>query len=135
MTKEQLRAAWVIGAFMALEMLALWSLAFFARLPYFFFIFLRALKILSPLFLWIYAVIFLLVIFGKGREFAWVYWKEYLLETLRFFVLSLFISLAILVISAFSGVVAWFVLKRLNALPAINSVMDTIRSWVAAQFY
>ena len=135
MTREQMRAAWFIGTLMVLELLAIWSLAYFARLPHFFFIFLRCLRILSPLFLWIYAVIFLLVMFGKGKEFTWVYWKDYLLETLRFFVLSLFISLAILVISAFLGVVIWFVLKRLNALPAVNSLLDTIRQWIAVQFY
>ena len=120
---------------MVLELLGLWSLAYFARVPYFFFLFLRALRILSPLFLWLYAIIFIAVMFGRGQEFTWLSWKEYLKETFRFFILSLSITLVILVLSSFSGVIIWFVLKRLNALPAINNWMDAIKIWVATQFY
>jgi Mg/Co/Ni transporter MgtE len=135
MTREQIRAAWIISTLMVFELLGLWSLAYFARLPYFFFIFLRALRILSPLFLWLYAIIFIAVMFGRGQEFTWLSWKEYLKETFRFFILSLSITLVILVLSSFSGVIIWFVLKRLNALPAINNWMDAIKIWVATQFY
>jgi hypothetical protein len=135
MTKEQLRAAWIISTLMVFELLGLWSLAYFARLPYFFFLFLRALRVLSPLFLWLYAVIFIAVMFGRGQEFTRDAWKEYLKESFKFFILSLIITLSILLVSSFCGVIIWLVLKRLNAFPAINNVMDAVRMWVATQFY
>lgn len=124
-----------MGILLLTELLGLVFLIYFTRMSVFLAIFIDVLRILSPVFLGVYAVFFIAIMFDRGRELTVKTWGEYLRELLRFFFVSLVITLAIIGLCALLGALLGLLLKKIYALPTVRAVIESLREWVATQFY
>jgi hypothetical protein len=135
MDKRESIIVWALGLLFALELFILLILVHFASFPVFLSIFVQTLRLLSPLFLWAYTSFLILIIFGKGKSLIAISWGDFLLELLRFFIVSFIIALFLLVISAILGALLVLLLKWIYSLPKTKGILEPLRKWVEATFY
>jgi hypothetical protein len=135
MEKKELIIVWILGTIMSIELVALLSLVYFTKLPFFLFIFTVTLRLLSFFFLGATALFSIFVLLGIKLEFTLEAWKNHLKESLRFLGSSFILTFTMIIACVLLGALIWLLLKKVYLLPTPRAMLDSIRRWVAAQFY
>jgi hypothetical protein len=135
MYRKEITIVWILAIMLILELSILLFLVYFADLPLFLTVFVRTLKLLSPIFLLSYVLFLVLVIFGKGKLLVARLWKDFLRELFRLFILSFIIALITLIISVIIGTTIVLLLKYMYSLPNTKGILTPLRKWVEATFY
>ena len=106
-------------------------LVYFARLPYFVSVFVGFIQLFSPVFVVMNIAFLAFTLFTRGLEFTWEFWKEYLIELLRFFFKSFIFTFIAIGVSAILGTALGLSADFFTRLPR----WETLRQWAAEFFY
>jgi len=135
MHKKEKFIIWVLSAILVIELIILFALVYFAKFEVFFFLFISGLKFISPFFLLLNIIFLISTIFVKGIDLTSKFWRTYLIDYLRFFILSLAFAALLITISAFLGVLLGISLIKVYSISSFREFMDSLRNWVSRQFY
>jgi membrane-associated HD superfamily phosphohydrolase len=135
MDKRQRITLWATGILLGMELTGFILLAYFATFSYFITQFVRTIQFLSPVFLWLYAAFITLIMIGRDQAFTRLTWKNYLVETLHFFLVSFLIAVAALAVCAVTGAMISSLCHFIASRPAVRMMMESLREWVRASFY
>jgi phosphoglycerol transferase MdoB-like AlkP superfamily enzyme len=135
MDKKQIITVWVIGILLGIELIGFMLLAYFATFEDFITRFVHTLRILSPIFLWLYAAFVILIMIGRGQEFTRKTWISYWAETLHFFLVSFLFTAAALAVCSLAATLLVSCCNWIAAKLGLGETMETLREWVRASFY
>ncbi|MEE8359739.1 MAG: hypothetical protein V3S04_02285 [Candidatus Omnitrophota bacterium] len=135
LNKAEWMTVYILGGFLFVELLVLLSLVHFAKFPIFIPLFIKALKLLTPVFLAINAAFLLAIGFVKGKSLIVSSWKTYFSELLRFFGFSLLVTIALMTISALIGALLGLMADRLNEASSTGGFIGALREWVQQNFH
>ena len=135
LSKTELTIAYILGSFVIVEFLVLMSLVHFAKFPIFIPLFIKTLRLLTPIFLGINAAFLIAIMFVKGKNLIAKSWKAYFQEFTKFAVLSLMITIALMTISSLFGALFGLLADRLSEASATHGLIGALREWVRQNFY
>ncbi|MFH1753690.1 MAG: hypothetical protein ABH875_05855 [Candidatus Omnitrophota bacterium] len=135
LTKSEWVVIYILSAFLFVELLVLMSLVHFAKFPMFIPLFIKTLRLLTPAFLILNAAFIAAIGFVKGKNLIVSSWRDYLSELLRFFSVSLIITISIMTVSALLGALLGLLAERLGEASKAGGLMGALRTWVQQNFY
>lgn len=133
--KAQKIAVFVMIALVGLELTALMSLVYFTRIPFYFLIFAVMIRLVSFFLLGGVALFLILTMLGIKPDFTIEWWHQHMRDLARFFGTSLVSAALTIVACVLMGVGIVFLLKKIYTGTALGTIVETIRVWVAQQFY
>ena len=133
--RSELFIIWVLAGMLILEFLLLIMLVYFSTFPVFLALFVRSLRVLSPIFLALNIVFLIITMLVRGKELIAQSWATYLSETLRLSILSFVFAAVLLVLSAMAGVALEFLLSKLYHALSIHEIMTYLRQWIRDNLY
>ena len=116
---------------LTLECILLWILVFFSSLPYFISLFIALIKLAPPYFLIINLIFLFYSLSIKNLELTWGFWRDYLKELGRFFLVSSALTAIVIIASAMLGYVLGISAESVARL----SLMKDMQKWVGEHFY
>ena len=135
LSKTEWMIVYILGGFLFVELLVLLSLVHFAKFPIFIPLFIKGLRLLTPVFLAINVAFLIAIGFVKGKSLIVSSWKAYLAELLRFFSFSLLVTIAVMTVSALIGALLGLIADRLSEISSTGGLMGALREWVQQNFY
>ena len=135
MDRKQVVTVWVIGILLGMELIGFVLLAYFSTFGYFISRFVQAIRFLSPIFLWLYIVFAFFILVGRGQEFTRASWRDYLVETLHFFLVSFLIAVAAIALCAFTSALIVSLGHWMGQRPCVRFALQALHQWVRAYFY
>ena len=135
LNKRELILVYILLAIFILEFITLAVMIYYAKFLTFISFFIEAVKVLAPIFLGLNIIFLISAAYVKGRKLIIKSWKAYLKNLLRLSVLSLGITLALISVSAFLGGLLGLLLTRIFQQPTVDGVMNSLREWIARNFY
>lgn len=133
--RRELFILYVIAVVSIIEFLGLMVMVYLAKIPAFISVFVKTLKILSPIFIGINVVFLIFTVFVKKRKSIVQSWKNYVRELIRFSVLSFAITIALVIISTLLGILIELTLRHIFNLSEAESVIEHMREWISRNFY
>lgn len=135
LNRPELIILYILITFFFVEFLALMSLVHFAKFPMFIPLFIKTVKILTPIFLAINVAFVASIMLVRGRNLIIRSWTDYLRELVRFSTLSLMITVAIMTVSALLGALFGLLIEEMGETPIISGLLASLRAWVTQNFY
>ena len=135
LNRKELILVYALLAIFILEFAILAVMIYYAKFVTFIEFFIRAVKVLSPIFLGLNIIFLISTAYVEGKKLIIKSWKAYLKKLLRLSVLSLGITLVLISISAFLGGLLGLLLTRIFQQPTVDGVMNSLREWIARNFY
>ena len=135
LNKRELILVYTLLTIFILEFITLAVMIYYAKFVTFISFFIRAVKVLSPIFLGLNIIFLISTAYVKGRKLIIKSWKTYLKELLRLSALSLGITLALISVSAFLGGLLGLLFTRIFQQPTVEGVINSLREWIARNFY
>ena len=133
--RRELLIIYILVSVFVIECVTLLLAVYYARFPVFIALFIKSLRILSPIFLALNVLFLISTMFVRGKKLIVRTWRTYIREFFRFFAVSLAITIVLLFISAFLGVLIAMLLRQLSHIPSMENIMDSLREWAARSFY
>lgn len=126
--KALILALWFV---VILELTVLSTLIYFSRLAYFISFFIIFIKLIAPWFIVFNLAFLFYSLLTKEAEFTWKFWRDYLKELYRFFLISFAMATIVMIASVILGTVLGISAERVFRL----SVIKDMQKWVAEHFY
>ena len=126
--KALILALWFV---VILELTVLSILIYFSRLAYFISFFIVFIKLIAPWFIVFNLAFLFYSLLTKEAEFTWEFWRDYLKELYRFFLISFAMATIVMIASVILGTVLGISAERVFRL----SVIKDMQKWVAEHFY
>jgi len=126
--KALILALWFV---VILELTVLSILIYFSRLAYFISFFIVFIKLIAPWFIVFNLAFLFYSLLTKEAEFTWKFWRDYLKELYRFFLISFAMATIVMIASVILGTVLGISAERVFRL----SVIKDMQKWVAEHFY
>jgi hypothetical protein len=124
-----------LAALLIIEVSALFLLVYLSRFPVVIALFVKTLKLLTPVFLFLNIVFIVSTMLLKGKALIASSWREYLDELLRFAMLSLLITLGLIVLCSFAGTIIGLTLRKFAHIHSVGQFLAELKAWVSQNCY
>lgn len=131
MRKREMILLWLMSTIIIVELMVLLFLVYFSTMPFFLFIFVSAIKLLSFFLIGFIALFLVLTIIGKKPADLIASWFQALRESLKFFWTSIILTFTTLIVCTAVGFSIVYCLKRFYYLPDMQFIMRTVQQWVS----
>lgn len=134
-SREEKLIIWSLSVLLLLEFAVLLLMAYFSRFEAFVTLFVAVVRLISPLFIVFNLGFLIFNVFTRGIALTIESWEEYVGESLRFFIISFVITVALITISACFGALIGISLKSVYYQSTYREIMNELRRRVAESFY
>jgi hypothetical protein len=134
-SKRDLLVLYVFLGILFFEFILLMVVIHYEQIPGLITFFIKVLKVLSPIFLGLNLILILGVVLLRGKQLLIKSWRDFIVEVLRFSIVSSTLAIIFLGLSAFLALLVVFLLKKMSGIPAIDNLITFLRQWVAESFY
>ena len=134
-SKRDLLVLYVFLGILFFEFILLMVAIHYEQIPALIGLFIMALRVLSPIFLGLNLILIIGVMLLRGKELLLKSWKDFIVEVLRFSLVSSTLAIAFLSVSALLAIPVVILLKKMSGIPAVNNLITFLRQWVAENFY
>jgi len=133
MRKRDVAILFALGGMIVAELLIIVFLLYFATLPFFIFLIVVWLKLISFFLIGFIAVFLVMTIIGKKPEELVATWINNLRESMRFLPTSVILTFLLIILCTILGALFVYLLKRVYALSSVKAFLAPLQHWIAIQ--
>ena len=134
-SKRDLFVLYLFLGILFFEFILLMVAIHYEKIPALIGLFITALRVLSPIFLGLNLILIMGVMLLRGKELLVKSWRDFILEVLRFSLVSSSLAIILLGLSALLAIPVAVLLKKMAGIPAVDNLITFLRQWVAENFY
>ena len=134
-SKRDLFVLYVFLGILFFEFILLMVAIHYEQIPALIGLFITALRILSPIFLGLNLILIIGVMLLRGKELLVKSWRDFIVEVVRFSLVSSSLAIISLALSALLAIPVVILLKKMAGIPAADNLITFLRQWVAENFY